>query len=106
MPDNARNVIQSNDLGVNMSGRHTPRRAWALFFAGAGAAFRGGAAAAGADGAAGAAAAAPARARPKGIWIPGAYLSVEARSPAELISAVAGIADAVKPGAGEQFRFA
>ncbi|MHC4249230.1 MAG: hypothetical protein ACYS9X_08900, partial [Planctomycetota bacterium] len=54
---------------------------------------------------AGALAATPARAEEaparRGFWIPGAFLSVETRSAADIIGAVSRMVDAVKPGVGQ-----
>ncbi len=40
----------------------------------------------------------------RGFWVPGAFLSVEMRSAADIIGAVAGMVDTVKPGTGQMLR--
>ncbi len=57
---------------------------------------------------AGALGATPARAEEdrarRGFWMPGAFLSVETRSAADILGAVSDMIDAVKPGVGRVFR--
>ncbi|MHC5057613.1 MAG: hypothetical protein ACYTKD_23305 [Planctomycetota bacterium] len=57
---------------------------------------------------AGALAATPARAEEpparRGFWMPGAFVSVETRSAADIIGAVSRMVDAVKPGVGQMLR--